>query len=126
MDEAKRFMSDCLTAVGACCENAEILADNLITADKRGFYSHGMNRLGKRRFIDFIRLIQSILELYVRDIKDLRTDANATPEILKETPAVALMDGKNGLGAVVGKQCMNLAIKKAKDIGIGFVTARGI
>ena len=28
-------------------------------------------------------------------------------------------------GAVVGKYCMELAIKKAKDVGIGWVVAKG-
>nr|CAH7732720.1 unnamed protein product [Callosobruchus chinensis] len=40
-------MFDCLKAVGMPEENAAIIADNLLEADKRGLYSHGMNRLGK-------------------------------------------------------------------------------
>lgn len=39
-------MIDCLKAVGSKQEYAEIVADNLLEADYRGLYSHGMNRLG--------------------------------------------------------------------------------
>ncbi|CAH1984627.1 unnamed protein product [Acanthoscelides obtectus] len=46
LSEAKRFMVDCLKAVGATESNAETVADNLLEADYRGHYSHGMNRLG--------------------------------------------------------------------------------
>lgn len=35
------------------------------------------------------------------------------------------MDGKNALGQVVGKFCMEMAIEKAKKFGIGMVSARG-
>lgn len=44
--EAKRFMVDCFKSVGSSTDNADIIASNLIEADYRGHYSHGMNRLG--------------------------------------------------------------------------------
>lgn len=46
------------------------------------------------------------------------------PVILKKSPGTALVDGQNLLGPYVGKFCMNLAIEKAKKIGIGLVAAR--
>ncbi|KAF7283894.1 hypothetical protein GWI33_022725 [Rhynchophorus ferrugineus] len=109
LEEAKRFMIDCFKAVGTPQDHAEIVSENLLEADYRGHYSHGMNRL----------------EMYIRDIQGGSTDAKAEPAVLKETVATALVDGKNGLGAVVGRRCMDLAIKKAKEVGIGFVVARG-
>lgn len=107
VEEAKRFMVDCFVAAGASSYNAEVIADNLIEADYRGHISHGMNRL----------------ENYVRDIQTKRCDPNATCSIEKETVATALVNGNNGFGAVVGKFSMDLAIKKAKNVGIGLVTA---
>lgn len=47
------------------------------------------------------------------------------PTILKETVATAWIDGNALLGPVVGKFCMELAIKKAKECGIGWVVAKG-
>lgn len=46
LDEAKKFMKNCFLAVGASAQNAETVSSNLLEADYRGHYSHGMNRLG--------------------------------------------------------------------------------
>ncbi|XP_066152277.1 uncharacterized oxidoreductase YjmC-like [Euwallacea fornicatus] len=109
INEAKRFMTDCFLAVETSQENAETVSCNLLEADYRGHYSHGMNRL----------------EMYIRDIQDGTTNAKVSPIVLNETVASAYLDGKNGLGAVVGKKAMEIAIAKAKDVGIGFVVAKG-
>ncbi len=45
-------------------------------------------------------------------------------EIVKESPALALVDGHNGLGSVVAQKSMELAVKKAKVSGIGTVIVR--
>lgn len=47
------------------------------------------------------------------------------PKILKEHAASAWVDGNNLLGPVVGNFCMDLAIKKAKETGVGWVVAKG-
>jgi LDH2 family malate/lactate/ureidoglycolate dehydrogenase len=62
--------------------------------------------------------------MYVTDIENQTTDANAKPVVLKESPATAWVDGNNGLGPVVGNFCMQLAIKKAKSVGVGWVVAK--
>lgn len=41
-------MLDCFKAVGANSDNADTIASNLLEADYRGHYSHGMNRLGEK------------------------------------------------------------------------------
>lgn len=66
------------------------------------------------------------LEMYVNDVQHGTTSCTATPTILKESPATAWVDGNNGFGAVVGNFCMRLAIKKAKEVGVGWVAAKGI
>ena len=45
-NEVKRYMIDCMTSVGTAEENAAHLADALVAGDKRGHFSHGLNRLG--------------------------------------------------------------------------------
>lgn len=45
-------------------------------------------------------------------------------EIVKETPALALVDGHNGLGSVIAQKAMELAIQKAKLSGVGTVVVR--
>lgn len=63
--------------------------------------------------------------MYIRDIQGGMCDPKATCHIDKETVATALVNGNNGLGAVVGKYCMDRAIEKAKDVGIAMVVAHG-
>lgn len=44
---------------------------------------------------------------------------------LQEQAGTAWVDGNNLLGPVVGNFCMDLAIKKAKEAGVGWVVAKG-
>ncbi|KAK0097507.1 hypothetical protein PV326_001429 [Microctonus aethiopoides] len=108
-NEVVRFISDCMHKAGATVQDAQTVADHLMTADYRGHFSHGMNRVS----------------MYVNDIEGKLTDPHAKPEILTDFQAICLVDGKNGLGQVIGKFCMELAIEKAKKFGIGLVSAKG-
>ncbi|XP_017875451.1 uncharacterized protein LOC108622231 [Ceratina calcarata] len=108
-DEVVRFISDCMRKAGAKSDDGHIVGHHLMTADYRGHFSHGMNRL----------------TLYVKDLESGMTDAKAEPEVVKDCKAVALVSGNNALGQVIGNFCMELAIKKAKKFGIGMVSARG-
>ena len=44
---AKRFIKECIRSAGASASHATDMADVLVTADHRGHFSHGLNRLGK-------------------------------------------------------------------------------
>ena len=45
-------------------------------------------------------------------------------DILKETETTALLDGNLGLGLYIGPYAMDMAIKKAKKHGVGFVAVK--
>ena len=45
--EVRTFIKRCAEVAGADPGQADSLADVLTTADQRGHYSHGINRLGK-------------------------------------------------------------------------------
>ena len=45
-------------------------------------------------------------------------------EILKESPALALVDARTAMGSVAGQAAMKIAIDKAKDCGIGMCIVR--
>ncbi|XP_078341084.1 putative oxidoreductase YjmC [Crassostrea virginica] len=108
--ELRDFVIRCVTAVGADPEHAVDLAELLITADYRGHYSHGLNRL----------------EMYCSELRSGVCRGGAgTPEIVRQTVATALVEGHNLMGPVVGKFAVDLAIQKAKEAGIGMVTVRG-
>ncbi|XP_034031894.1 uncharacterized oxidoreductase YjmC-like isoform X2 [Thalassophryne amazonica] len=98
-----------MTAVGTKPNHAKSLAEVLVAGDHRGHYSHGLNRM----------------DMYVKDIESGICAKDGEPVVLKESVATALVDGMNLLGPVVGNFCMNLAMKKAKEVGIGWVVARG-
>jgi len=102
------FVVDVLRALDVPREDAETVADNLVMADLRGVESHGVQRL--KRYVDGIR----------------SGGVNVHPDVkvVREGPSYALVDGDEGLGQVVGKFCMELAIEKALSGGIGVVTAR--
>lgn len=67
----------------------------------------------------------SLTDMYVKDIQSGICAKDGEPVVEKESGATALVDGKNLLGPVVGNFCMDLAIKKAKEVGIGWVVAHG-
>jgi LDH2 family malate/lactate/ureidoglycolate dehydrogenase len=89
-------------------EQSEYIADVLITADLFGVTSHGLQRLN----------------LYEYGLKIGRIKLDAKPRIIKETPVSALIDADASMGQVSGVQSMQLAIRKAKASGIGFVVTR--
>ncbi len=89
-------------------EDARVVADNLIMADLRGVGSHGVQRL--RRYVDGIR--------------SGGVNVHPNVRVVTEGPSHALVDGDEGLGQVVGRFSMELAIRKAREMGIGVVVAR--
>ncbi|XP_008282211.1 uncharacterized protein LOC103358850 [Stegastes partitus] len=107
--EVQGFIERCMKAVGTQPHHARSLAEVLVEGDHRGHYSHGLNRM----------------DMYVKDIQSGICAKDGEPVVMKESAATALVDGKNLLGPVVGNFCMNLAIQKAKEVGIGWVVAHG-
>lgn len=108
-DSLENFMVDVFKGIGVPEEDARICADVLITADKRGIDSHGIGRL-KPIYYDRIKA----------GIQAPKTDI----EIVKDGPTTAVIDGHNGMGQVIAKKSMALAIEKAKKMGLGMVTVR--
>nr|CAD7261477.1 unnamed protein product [Timema shepardi] len=109
LSEVKRFIADCMEKVGTSHQYATDLADLLVEADYRGHYSHGLNRL----------------ETYMEDVTSGACQPNVQPTVLKETLSTAWVDGNDGLGVVVGNFCMELAMAKARQTGVGWVVAKG-
>ena len=108
-DILENFMVDVFKGIGVPEEDARICADVLITSDKRGIDSHGVGRL-KPIYYDRIKA----------GIQSPKTDI----EIVKDGPTTAVIDGHNGMGQVIAKKSMALAIKKAKKMGLGMVAVR--
>jgi LDH2 family malate/lactate/ureidoglycolate dehydrogenase len=89
-------------------EDADILADILLTANLRGIDSHGVLRTG----------------FYANKLRDggIKPKVELVP--IRETVGTALLDGQDGIGQIISHRAMQMAIRKAKDAGISFVTIK--
>lgn len=108
-DYLENFMTDAFTAIGVPKEEAKDCAEVLITSDKRGIDSHGVGRFKR---------------IYINRIKDGILNTKTDFEVVKEGPTTAVVDGHNGMGHVIGKRSMQMAIDKAKEYGLGMVAVR--
>ena len=93
---------------GYSLAEAEIITDVMLEADLCGIESHGIQRL----------------VLYAHGLNINRIKLKADMKIVKETPVSAVFDADDGMGQIAAYKAMELAIKKAKESGIGWVTVR--
>ncbi|MDZ7725196.1 MAG: Ldh family oxidoreductase [candidate division KSB1 bacterium] len=110
LTDLKQYEYDVFKGMGVPPEDADICADVLNAADLRGIDSHGIGRL-KPIYYD-------------RVIKYKIQNAETNFETVRDTAAVAVIDGHNGMGMVIAKKCMDIAIEKAGTYGIGMVIAK--
>lgn len=105
------------TSVFTCTVWAKIVAKVRINKKKNWIFSE------KSAFpVDRFRKLS---DMYVRDVQEGVCGKDGLPTVLKERAGSAWVDGNNLLGPVVGNFCMDLAIKKAKEAGVGWVVAKG-
>ena len=104
----ENLMADIFMKLGTPKEDAAICANVLITADKRGMDSHGIARM-KTIYYDRIKAgLQNPVTKF---------------ETVKDGPTTVLVNGNNGMGHVIAKKSMALAIEKAKKYGMGMAAA---
>eukprot|EP00301_Raphidiophrys_heterophryoidea_P004351 c11899_g1_i1.p1 GENE.c11899_g1_i1~~c11899_g1_i1.p1 ORF type:complete len:249 (-),score=53.33 c11899_g1_i1:26-772(-) len=103
-----QFSHQCLVVSGSSDVNAQQVAEVLVAANVKGIHSHGVNRL----------------ELYCDELLRSVVAGQGIPFVIHDSEAVALVDGNNLQGAVVGNFCMQLAMSKAQKYGIALITAR--
>jgi len=108
-DFMEQFMVDVFAELGVPFEDAKICADVLITSDKRGIDSHGVNRLKP---------------MYYDRIKAGIQYPDAKYEIIRETSTTAVIDAHQGMAHAISKHSMSLAIEKARKHGLGMVVVR--
>src|SRR6266536_4269162 len=93
--------------LGATVVDAACIARLLVRANLVGHDSHGVIRIPQ----------------YAQAIKSAQVQPGAPFDIVKESPATALVNGNWGLGQVVARRAMELAIRKAKATKISSVGA---
>ncbi len=107
-EKLNAFCQDAFEGFGFTPEEAGIIKDVLMMSDMYGIQSHGMQRVVR----------------YHKGIEKGLIDINAKPEVVFETPVSAVVEGHDAMGQLVGHFAMELAIKKAKETGVGIVSAR--
>jgi LDH2 family malate/lactate/ureidoglycolate dehydrogenase len=107
VDQLKDFTYRAYVAMGVPEDEARLCTNGLIQSELHCLPGQGQ---GVRRLSNYQERIKSGL---------VRVDAPF--EVVKETPALALVDAHNGLGAAMGQKAMSLAVEKAKVSGVGTV-----
>jgi LDH2 family malate/lactate/ureidoglycolate dehydrogenase len=106
--DLRSFVQVVFEAAGLARRDAGIVTDSLVASDLRGTHSHGVIRT----------------PFLVDRLQKGGANAHAAPTVLQESPATALLDGDRALGAITAARAMDIAIAKAREQGIGMVSAR--
>jgi LDH2 family malate/lactate/ureidoglycolate dehydrogenase len=110
VDALDDFTVRAFMAMGVAADEARLCANGLMQSELHCLPGQGQ---GVRR-----------LPVYRERINNGYVAPGAPFEIVKESPALALVDAHNGLGSVVGQKSMRLAVEKAKISGVGTVIVR--
>ncbi len=107
-NDIRQFCTNVYIALGVGDKNSQLLADTLCQADLWGHQSHGV----MRTFWYAARMISGA------------TTLDTPPELIVDAGAIAVLDGKNGIGQTVAARSMDEAISRSKQHGVGAVAVR--
>ncbi len=93
--------------MGLSVDDASEGADVLVTADLRGVETHG---------------VSNMLRMYVNLYKDGSLNPKPDWKVVRESPGTATIDADRGLGIIMGRRAMEMAMDKARQVGFGVVT----
>lgn len=110
VDALKEQARAILIAHGAAPAEAAVQADARLQGELRGHPGQGQGMRGIARYCEML------------DIGGIVSPAPI--QTLVDTPAMALLDGGKGFGQVVAVRAMDLAIEKARAVGVGLVSVR--
>jgi ureidoglycolate dehydrogenase (NAD+) len=108
LTQVQDLINFCLAAMlkaGLKREDAELTAEVLVTTDSWGVFTHGSRQL------------RGLL----KNVRTGRLDPNASIEVVDEGPAWAMVDAHYVMPPATSCRAMELAIKKAKACGLGYV-----
>jgi L-2-hydroxycarboxylate dehydrogenase (NAD+) len=109
VDDLRLMVTNIFAALGLPSSDANTAAKAIVYADVRGIDSHG---------------VSTILPRYVN--KYLSKSLNPSPNVtVKRTiKTAAYLDADNGLGSVVMKKALDVAIEIGREYGVGIVAVR--
>jgi L-2-hydroxycarboxylate dehydrogenase (NAD+) len=103
----RRTTTQIFEKLGVTAEDAATAADVLVMTDLRGVETHG---------------VSNMLRAYVRDYRAGKLDPRPGWTVEREAPGTAVIDAGKRLGIIVGPRAMQLAMDKARRVGVGIVT----
>ena len=104
----QRLVAAIFSAVGSHDDEAAAVAARLVGANLVGHDSHGVIRVPS----------------YVSWVRDGKVKPNQQIEVLVDGDVMAILDGRQGFGQVIGEQAMRLGIEKARDRGVAVIALR--
>ena len=105
LDEIYELANKTLLANGCDEENANILSETIMKAERDGSLSHGLFRL----------------PAYVAGLKSKKIDGKARPEVKKISPSVIKVLGNHALAPMVLKVGIPELVKAAKETGVAIL-----
>lgn len=102
------FASAVFERVGVPAEDAQLAAEATVEADLRGVTTHGVMRL----------------PIYAKRISEKAVSPISEIKVVAESPGGRLVDGGNGLGQVISRRAMALAMDIASEQGVAAITVR--
>lgn len=107
-DMLRGHVASLFAAAGVPAEESDLVADSLVRADLWGHSSHGVMRAPW--YLDRLRT-------------RVMTPVTA-PETVVDAGAIAVIDGRDGIGQVIARHAMLDAVARAKRHGVGIVSVR--
>ena len=95
--------------MGVSPDDAAEGADVLVMTDLRGVETHG---------------VSNMLRNYVERYNQGTLNPKPAWRVLRESPGTATIDADRGLGIMLGRRAMDMAMDKARRVGVGVVTMR--
>lgn len=106
--ELQQFIQNALSSQGLPPEDALKVSQLMAEADLQGSDGHGIIRLPQ----------------YIKRIKAGGINKHPKIRVVHERSAMAVVDGDNGMGHLVVSHAVDLAIEKASEAGVAWVSTR--
>ena len=107
-DDLRELVRDIFVAAGCSREEGERLGKSLVGANLTGHDSHGVVRVPR----------------YLEGLADGSFARDQKVEIIRETPVLAVIDAKYGLGQTTAPQAVEIGIAKCRTMGLSAVAMR--
>lgn len=107
-NDLQAFIESALSSQGLPTKDAHQVATLMAEADMQGSDGHGVIRLPQ----------------YIKRIRAGGINKNPKIRVVHERAAMAVVDGDNGMGHLVVSHAVDLAIEKAREAGVAWVSTR--